>query len=61
MSMTNLECFIDYYLTHYEKKLYSRDCFEYDVLAVLQDFSTTLDYLALHQDSLNSMLEKWYE
>ncbi len=66
MSMTSLECFIDYYLAHYEQKLYSGDDFEHDVLAVLQDFSTTLDYLALHQDSFNSklvdsMLEKWYE
>ncbi len=41
MSMTSLECFIDYYLAHYEQKLYSGDDFEHDVLAVLQDFSTS--------------------
>lgn len=56
MSMTKIECFIDYYEAHYEKELYDIHAYEYDVLEVLNDFSYFIDLLDEHMERVDGIL-----
>lgn len=62
MSMTKIECFIDYYKTHYEQQMYNTKAFEYDVLEALGDMSEIIDFLQDYQDVLNhTMVDRMVE